>query len=372
MHRTSILAAAPLAALLLLQSGCVSDPTTDDADTEGSSEAAGLVDPSWEIQVADTSALFIGISIVDDQTVWVSGTNGRYARTLDGGANWDVRVVPDADTLQFRDVHAFDADTAFLLSIGGGESSRIYRTTDGGESWAISFQNEDPNGFFDCVDFWDRQRGFAFSDSHEGEFYLIRTMDGGETWERIPPESVPDAREGEGAFAASGTCVVARPGGLGWFATGASAVDTRVFRTTDYGDTWTDVVTPIESTTGTSGIFSLTFLDDERGAALGGDFGNPDSVYLNVAVTEDGGLTWTEAGRSNLGGSVFGASYVPGAITPTLVAVAPTGTDYSMDNGQSWTRIDTVNYWGVSFISPDAGWAVGPGRIAKIRNGTLN
>jgi len=111
----------PFILVLTLVAGCVSDPSTDDADTDGEAAAAGLLDPSWNIQLADTSALFIGISIVDEQTVWVSGTNGRYARTLDGGTSWDVRTVPGADTLQFRDVHAFDADNAFLLSIGGGE-----------------------------------------------------------------------------------------------------------------------------------------------------------------------------------------------------------------------------------------------------------
>ena len=34
--------------------------------------------------------------------------------------------MPGADTLQFRDVHALDADRAWLLSAGPGELSRIY------------------------------------------------------------------------------------------------------------------------------------------------------------------------------------------------------------------------------------------------------
>jgi len=293
----------------------------------------------------------------------------RIQRTVDGGATWSGGTVPGAERLQFRDVHAFDAENAFVLSIGGGSDSRIYRTRDGGATWDLSFQAQDSTAFFDCLSFWDADRGFAFSDSHEGEFRLIRTMDGGANWERIPPEAVPDARDGEGAFAASGTCVITRPGGLGWFSTGASGVDTRVFSTTDYGDTWTDIVTPIESNSGGSGIFSLSFLDDDRGAAFGGDYGRPDSVFNNVAVTFDGGATWSLAGRSGLGGSIFGGSYVPHAPTPTMVAVAPTGSEYSVDNGVNWTRIDSVAYWTVDFVSADAGWAAGPDIIAKIVNG---
>ena len=156
--------------------------------------AVPLVNPDWIVQYQDTTSLFIGISIVDEQTVWVSGTGGRYGRTTDGGQTWEIQTVPGTDSLQFRDVKAFDADSAFLLSIGSGDQSRIYRTGDGGRTWDLSFQNDNPNAFFDCIDFWDRDRGFAFSDSHEGEFILIRTLDGGATWSRIPPENVPDAR----------------------------------------------------------------------------------------------------------------------------------------------------------------------------------
>ena len=331
--------------------------------------SSGIVNPVWEVQYTDSTALFIGLSVVDEQTVWVSGTGGRFVRTTDGGETWTSGVVPGADSLQLRDVHAFDADTAFVLSIGSGTDSRIYRTTDGGERWDLVFRNEDPDAFFDCFSFWDRRRAFAFSDSHENEFHLVKTSDGGETWYRIDPALVPDARDGEGAFAASGTCVVTRPGGRGWFATGASGVDTRVIRTDDYGTTWDEAPTPIASASPSSGIFSLSFLDDENGVALGGEYGAPDTLVLNVAVTTDGGASWTAAGRSNLTGAVFGGAYVPDAPTPTIVGVAPTGTDYSTDNGATWTRIDDTSFWSVAFAGPDAGWAVGPASIARLRTG---
>ncbi|TDI69281.1 MAG: hypothetical protein E2O85_05830 [Bacteroidetes bacterium] len=328
----------------------------------------GLENPSWEIQYSDSTALFIGISVVNESTVWVSGSGGRVVRTTDGGSNWIAGVVPGADSLQFRDIHAFDSNTAFVLSIGSGTDSRIYRTDDGGETWTMVFQNQDPNGFFDCFSFWDLETGFAVSDSHENEFHLIQTVDGGSTWTRIDPALVPDARDGEGAFAASGTCVVTRPGGLGWFSTGASSVDTRVIRTTDYGQTWSESPTPIRSDSPTSGIFTLSFLDDSHGIAMGGEYSASDTLVLNVAITENGGETWTAAGQSNLTGSVYGASFVPNAPTPTVVGVAPTGTDYSTDNGMTWTRIDSSSYWSVAFVHADAGWAVGPKNIAKIQN----
>ena len=332
--------------------------------------AVPLVNPTWEVQYAEEGALFIGLWIVDDNTVWAAGTGGRVARTVDGGETWSVGVVPGADSLQFRDVHAFSDREAFVLSIGEGEQSRIYKTADGGESWTRVFLNEDPNAFYDCFSFWDRQRGFVFSDSHEGEFTLLQTGDGGATWTKIDPALVPDARPGEGAFAASGTCVATQPGGFGWFGTGASGVDSRVIRTTDYGESWAEAITPLRSWDGTSGITSLAFLDEKTGVAAGGNFTYRDSIFDDVIVTRDGGATWSVAGRSGLGGAIFAVDYVPGAPTPTLVAVAPTGSAYSTDHGESWTRIDSANYWTVAFHGPEVGWAAGSGHISRVRNGS--
>ncbi len=327
-----------------------------------------LANPTWETQHFDSTSMWIGLHAVDSLVVWAAGSHGRVARTTDGGATWSVTAVPGADSLQFRDVHAFSADRAFVLSIGNGPQSRIYRTLDGGASWALSFENADPNAFFDCFSFWDEQRGFAFSDSHEGEFTLIRTMDGGSTWSRIDPAVVPDARPGEGAFAASGTCVVTRPGGLGWFSTGASAVDTRVIRTTDYGDTWAEAVTPIASKAGSEGISSTAFRDDLHGAVFGGDYTKRDSIFANMAITRDGGATWAPQGPVPIRGAVFGGAAVPGTSTPTWVAVSPVGSAWSADDGVTWTPIDSTNFWTLSFVSADAGWAAGPMRISRLRN----
>ena len=325
------------------------------------------VQPHWTVQPVETTARFQAVSAVDENTLWTSGTGGTYARTLDGGATWTAAVVPGADSLEFRDVHAVDALTAYLLSAGPGTASRIYKTTDGGQTWTLQFTNAEPEGFFDCMDFWTPERGLAFSDAVNGRLLLITTNDGGATWQPVPPENIPPALEGEGAFAASGTCLLAQSGGHAWIGTGASGIEARVFHTADYGRTWTVATTPIASDSGTSGIFSLAFRDALHGAALGGDFGKPDENRDNVAVTDDGGRTWTMVGATQLPGAVFGATYVPGAPTPTLLAVGPTGSDISTDNGRTWARIDTLNYWAVTAVGSDAAWAVGPGgRVTRL------
>src|SRR3954468_3359892 len=90
-------------------------------------------------QRSGTNALLIAVSPVDERTVWVSGSAGTWLRTTGGGATWQNGRVPGADSLQVRDVHAVDANTAYLLSIGDGPQSRIYKTTDAGAHWALQF-----------------------------------------------------------------------------------------------------------------------------------------------------------------------------------------------------------------------------------------
>lgn len=317
-------------------------------------------------QRSGTSVRLIGLDPVDERVAWVAGTGGAWARTIDGGETWEAGVVPGADSLQFRDVHAVDAETAYLLSIGSGAASRVYRTDDGGATWRLLFQNDDPDAFFDCFDFWSPERGIAFSDAVDGEFVLIATDDGGRTWRRTPVDRLPDASAGEGSFAASGTCLLARGESAAWFGTGAGA-SARVFRTDDGGRSWTAAATPIAGGTSTTGIASLAFLDDRRGAAFGGDVAAPAEPTASVATTTDGGATWRLAGRPDRPGAVYGGAFVPGAPTPTLVAVGPSGMALSRDFGTTWTTIDTLDHWSVAFGGPGVGWAVGSGgRITRI------
>ena len=315
-------------------------------------------------QESGTRVLLQAISPVDDQIVWVSGHGGTFVRTTDGGLNWSARVVPGADTLQFRDVEAFDARTAYLLSSGSGSLSRIYRTDDGGDKWSLQFLNEHPEGFLDCMAFWDSRRGVVYGDAIEGELFVLRTEDGGASWVRVPEGGLPPAQEGEGGFAASGSCVTTGSGGRAWIATGNGA-RARVLRTEDEGRTWESI--PVAVAGGpAAGLTTIDVLDDVRGIALGGILGQDTTRIDNVTLSSDGGRTWTLGGRPDMAGPVYGSSWVPGADTPTVLAVGPAGADYSLDGGVTWRAAARVTYWAVAFVSPSAGWAVGPGgRITR-------
>lgn len=319
----------------------------------------------WTPQASGSTARFRGVSAVSRTVAWASGSGGTYARTTDGGSTWRSAVVPGASELDFRDVEAIDANTAYLLSIGQGGQSRIYKTTNGGRDWTLQFTNSDPKAFFDAFAFWDARTGIAMSDPVDGRFIVIKTTDAGASWNEMPRENFPAALEGEAAFAASGTCSAVEGKHNVWFATGGAPV-ARVFRSTDGGASWRTSATPITAGNASSGIFSIAFKDAKNGVIVGGDYKRENEAGGNVAKTTDGGASWTEATGTRPSGFRSAVAYVAGTAGPVLVATGPSGSDYSTDGGENWVSIDSTGYHAVSFGRSSSGWAVGErGRIAR-------
>ena len=301
-----------------------------------------------------------GISAVSGTVAWASGAKGTVLRTVDGGESWTKVNVPDAEALDFRDVQAFDQETAFVLSIGPGEQSRIYKTINGGKSWKLQFTNNDPKAFYDCFAFWDSKHGIALSDSVDGKFPLIMTADG-VTWAPVHPKKMPDALPNEGAFAASGTCIAIYGKNDVWFATGGPAA--RVFHSSDRGQSWTVAETPIIHGAATQGIFSLAFWTTKDGVAVGGDYKEPGKGEKTAAYTRDGGKTWTLASQPPQG---YCSAVSLGVSPDPLMAVGTSGAHVSGDGGNTWHRVLSEDLNALTF-SGTLGWAVGPGgKISKI------
>lgn len=328
---------------------------------------SGGVGAQWTSQTSGTTAELRGLSVVDRRVAWVSGTQGRFARTTDGGATWRVDSIAGASSLDLRAIHALDARVAWAMSAGEAEKgqARIYKTSDGGATWALQWSTERRGVFLDAIAFWDARHGIAMSDPVDGRFFLLTTSDGGATWTQVPPERLPPALPGEAAFAASGSCLTVQGGRNVWIGTGGGAT-ARVFRSVDRGEHWTVAATPVQAGSASSGIFSVAFRDAKHGVAVGGDYQKPRERTSNVALTRDGGRTWTLARGPLPTGYMSAVSWVPGAPTPTLVAVGLAGTALSEDGGQSWRMVDSTAYNSVRFVGRRDGAAAGPGgRVAR-------
>ena len=327
-----------------------------------------IAQPSLTPQNSGTTSGLIAVSPVNPQVVWASGRFGTFVVTTDGGDTWRAGVVPGAETLQFRDVEGVSAKVAYLQSIGANPTDfRIYKTVDGGATWTMQFQNQNPGAFYDCFAFWTPNRGISHSDSVNGVFPNLRTTDG-VNWLDIS-SNMPPALPGEGAFAASGTCVATQGGQNAWIATGASTT-ARVLATRDGGDTWEAYDTPLVSSP-SAGAFTVAFRNPWNGIVGGGDLDPSFPNNAATATSSDGGATWTLTNAPPVTGAIFGLAYAKGAGngSRTVVITANAGgAAWTPDEGDSWYTLPGVTgYWAVAFASPQAGWLVGTaGRILKI------
>ncbi len=317
--------------------------------------------PAWTVQVSGVNATLRGVSAASDTIAWASGSGGTVLHTADAGATWQ-KIVVTPDRVDFRDIDAIDTQTAYVLSIGG--TSRIYKTTDAGATWTLQFSTTDPKVFLDAMSFWDVNHGIAIGDSIDGQLYVLMTEDGA-NWTRVPADRLPPALPGEGAFAGSGTNIAVFGANDAWIGTNSGST-ARVLHTRDRGRTWTVANTPLAANAST-GIFSVAFRDALHGVVVGGDYRQEAVAADNLAITSDGGATWTLVKDHALSGFRSVVAYVPHA-DRTLIAVGPQGSDWSADDGHTWAPIEGPGFHTFSFApSGTVGWgAGGRGAIGRL------
>jgi photosystem II stability/assembly factor-like uncharacterized protein len=314
-----------------------------------------------------STASFRGLSVVNANVIWASGTEGTVIHTVDAGKSWAVTTVAGAEKLDFRGIKAFDANTAVIISSGPAEKgqAKMFRTTDGGKNWKQVFEEKHSGIFFDAIAFWDQQHGMVLSDPVEGKFALFTSEDGGVNWKQLSPANLPAALPKEGAFAASNSCLVVQGTSNVWFATGGASV-ARVFHSGDRGKTWQVAETPMHPANASSGIFSLAFKDEKNGIAVGGDYQKPEGSDLpNVMLTHDGGKTWQLGVATEPKGLYLsGVAVLPIPASPKSVSVGIKGMYLPtvISNG-GWTHVGEENLNSVAtFKNADLIhiWAVGP------------
>ena len=100
-----------------------------------------------------------GLSVVNNNVVWVSGSNGMVGKSSNAGKNWKWMTVKGFEKNDFRDIEAFDANTAIIMSIA--DPAYILKTTDGGDTWKVVYENKTKGMFLDAMEFRDPLNGFC-------------------------------------------------------------------------------------------------------------------------------------------------------------------------------------------------------------------
>ncbi len=315
----------------------------------------------WVSQESGTAASLRGVSAVDANVAWASGSSGTVLRTTDGGKIWKRVIVKGLEGLDYRDVHALDAKRAWILS--AGLPAVICYTADAGESWTTQYRNDTEGAFFDAIDFWDEAHGIAFSDPVEGKFLVVTTSDGGRSWQEVPRDALPAPLPGEAGFAGSGTCL--RVSGETTVRIGTGGGGARVLTSHDRGETWSAATTGIGHGP-SAGIFSIAFANDRNGVAVGGDYRRESESGRTAAWTNDGGDTWRASSDRPPSGFRSAVTHIVGT-SDDYLAVGPSGIDVSTNGGRTWKSVSETGYHAIS-CTAGACWVVGSdGRIAKSR-----
>ncbi len=333
--RYSVAIAATLSAAIAVSAGAQTVPPATSAAPRA---------PAVTELPSPTTALLQAVYAVNAQVVWVSGHKGAVLRSRDGGRSWERFETPAA---------------------GDGSRSRIYRTTNGGATWRLQFLNADSAAFYDCFSFGSSTSGVAFGDAANTRTNLLRTDNGGASWTLLPASSVPAPLPGEGAFAASGRCVVHGDPNTVYVATGAPGA--RLFRSRDAGRSWTVENTPF--TRGTAaGLTGLSFINGTLGIAVAADINRlrTDTSQSVVGVTRDGGRTWEMRTRPPLPGALAGVTWVPDAGPGVAVAVGFGGAFYTTDEGRSWTTITNAVTTGVAAFGRTVWIGGGNGKLWRL------
>jgi photosystem II stability/assembly factor-like uncharacterized protein len=123
-----------------------------------------------------------GMSVVNDDIIWVSGSNGSVGKSVDGGNHWRWFQVKGFEKNDFRDIEAFDEKTAVIMAVG--EPAYLLKTFNGGESWKVVYSDSSKGMFLDAMEFWDNGNGIVVGDPVDGLIYIARTDDFGSSWDR--------------------------------------------------------------------------------------------------------------------------------------------------------------------------------------------
>jgi photosystem II stability/assembly factor-like uncharacterized protein len=322
----------------------------------------------WEVQTSGVDTNLRGVSVarvwnargVAALAVWASGSNGVILRSIDKGKTWRRRHVAGGDALDFRGIVAFNASTAYVMSSGEGEKSRIYKTRDGGETWKLQYSDKRKEFFLDTIACVSEKHCYALGDPIDGKFLMLNTTDS-EHWEPLTSTTMPVALPGEGAFAASNTCLLLSGEEI-FFGTGGPAA--RFFRSPDSGRTWTVVETPIAHGNASSGIFSVARGGKKEIVVVGGDYQDLKQASAVAAYSLDEGKTWQLSERQPSGYRSAAAC----DLATVCVAIGPNGEDLSLSNprASSWNPTDSLNLNAGAILDVKHGWAVGPrGTIAR-------
>jgi len=329
--------------------------------------ATAQADDAWQSLDTGTKASLRGLAAINKEVAWACGSKSTLVQTVDGGKSWKQHSIPNLPEVEIRSIHAWSADQAIVAT--AGQPALILKTVDRGVTWKTTYENKSPQAFIDGMKFSSDRTGIAFSDPIDGGLLILKTVDAGESWTAIDPSVIPKVESGEAGFAASNSSLHVFGKELAWIGLGGgSEGPSRIFRTQNGGAKWTPHIVPSISRGKSSGIFSVAFENDKKGIAVGGDYEKTTIDSQNIALTNDGGLSWQAVTGKRPRGFRSCVIAIPAndaeGVPSFWLTCGPSGCEWSW-KGDEWFALSEVGFHVASVALDGSIWACGSeGRIA--------
>lgn len=310
-----------------------------------------------------------GLSVVNDNIFWASGSGGMVAKSTDGGKNIEWTQVPGFEKRDFRDIEAFDQNTAIIMAVD--QPAIILKTTDGGKNWKKVFEDTTTGMFLDAMHFEKvdgKLVGMVVGDPIKNKIFYAKTFDGGDSW--IKPSKkelkyVPIVPDGEAMFASSGTniAITNYSKDAPWLVvTGGTKSRLKDFLNHSFNDSL-----PLLQGFSSAGANSIAFNNKiQKGVIVGGDFAHDTISRFNCILIafENGNRTYTTP-IVNPHGYRSCVIYLD---NETLITCGTSGIDISNDGGIHWEQVSKESFHVVQKAKNGRTvyLAGGRGRIAKL------
>lgn len=284
-----------------------------------------------------------GLCALNDKVIWVCGSMGKVGRSTDGGVHWDWMQPAGFETRDFRDIEAFDANTAVILAVG--EPAVILRTTDAGQHWEAVYTDPSKGVFMDAMDFADDQHGIVAGDplpGSGGRLYLLTTSDQGKHWTRMDTDKagLPLLKDGEAMFASSGTNIKYHKAGKNTAAGNFSIITGGTAASLIQSQPPAKHPLPLQQGLETTGANSIDFKNSRYLIVVGGNFAKDRDASKNCFISTDGGQHWKapQQGPAGFRSSVCHLS------AGNWLTCGTSGVDVSKDGGMNWRLISVESF----------------------------
>lgn len=264
-----------------------------------------------------------------DNKVWYSGTDSKFGFVDLKNHKNQKQIKLSEKKLQFRTLGQ-DKDAFYTINIESpAEFFKIDKKTLKSE---IVFKDTAKTAFYDALHFVNNELAFTFSDAAEDNKLKLASFKNGR-WGMLENEVI--LNKGEAAFAASNTNIASFKNVV-WIATGGKT--SRILKFDNDND-FKIFNTPFIQGESSQGIYSIDFLNDKFGIAVGGDYTKQEANFNNIATTKDGGETWQIQASGKNAGYTTCVKIKPGSKGKDIVSVGDQHISYSSDFGKTWKKI---------------------------------